>query len=192
MNQTQPRTLLSIQCLRGLAALAVVLLHLGWGPPFLAGHAGVDVFFVISGFIMMHTGQREPTPGVFLAARARRVLPLWWLVVLLTAAWTRDNALWRVLASLALWPTRRWDGEWQFIVGPGWSLAYEAGFYLVFAAALLLPPRQRFYASTVGLLSVCAAVAVAAPSALTEFDVSPHAAAGVPGRRVAVSRVAAR
>lgn len=172
MDTPRPRNLLSIQYLRGLAALVVVLLHLDWRP-FFPGHAGVDVFFVISGFIMMHTSRREPAPGSFLAARARRVLPLWWLAVLLTAVQTTDNAPWRVLAALVLWPTLRWDGEWQFIVGPGWTLVYEALFYLVFAACLLLPARHRLPAMTASLLLVCAATALAAPAVLTTFGISP-------------------
>ena len=173
---TPPGTLLSIQYLRGLAALAVVVVHLGW-VPFSAGHAGVDVFFVISGFIMMHTSRREPTPGVFLAARAIRVLPLWWLIVLVTAAANSTSRVsdppWRVLASLVLWPTQRWDGEWQFIVGPGWTLAYEAAFYLAFAVALLLPARRRLPALTAGFLLACAGAGLAAPDVLRTFGISP-------------------
>jgi peptidoglycan/LPS O-acetylase OafA/YrhL len=89
----------SIQILRGIAALLVVIFHVraqemlaigGNGlaeMPFLNGFvnngfAGVDLFFVISGFIMVYVtdGVR---PGIrssldFLFARATRIYPLWW------------------------------------------------------------------------------------------------------------------
>lgn len=51
----QPRTLVSIQYLRGLAALAVVAMHMGWTRT-TVGAAGVDLFFVISGFIIVLVG----------------------------------------------------------------------------------------------------------------------------------------
>lgn len=157
MSQPQPRTLLSIQYLRGLAALAVVVVHTTW-LPFHAGYAGVDVFFVISGFIMVHVSGREAAPAAFLLARAIRVLPLYWLMVLLTAVESTDNSPPRVLAALALWPTQRFDGQWLPVLTPGWTLSYEAFFYLAFAAALLLPASRRLAALTGGLLMIVAAV----------------------------------
>lgn len=50
--QAQPRSFISIQYLRGFAALAVVAFHTSWTHSQL-GQAGVDLFFVISGFIMV-------------------------------------------------------------------------------------------------------------------------------------------
>ncbi|MFC6048351.1 acyltransferase family protein, partial [Methylobacterium hispanicum] len=85
-----------IQVLRGAAALMVVLHHLrhelaalGLGADALAQlplWAGVDVFFAISGFIIVHaTGPAYEGPGGrrrFLAHRVARVVPLYWLVTL--------------------------------------------------------------------------------------------------------------
>ena len=68
----------SIQVLRGIAAMAVVAHHAFDGPRL--GAAGVDLFFVISGFIMATcTGARSP--GQFLADRAWRIYPLWLIAV---------------------------------------------------------------------------------------------------------------
>lgn len=54
----------------------------------------MDLFFVISGFIMVHVSRREPSPTAFLRARAMRVVPLCWLATL-TATWTALKRLWR-------------------------------------------------------------------------------------------------
>ena len=80
-------TLQNIQALRALAALLVVFVHLGkllGGiniPPF--GHAGVDIFFVISGFIMIYTTiDRQPSPWTFVSHRLARITPIYWTVTL--------------------------------------------------------------------------------------------------------------
>src|SRR3984957_156703 len=99
------RVLLSIQALRALAALAVVAYHaLQWDRGgFDVGRAGVDVFFVISGFIMWHvTSGREVVPGAFLWRRITRVAPLYWL------------ATFGVLAVALAWPAFLPE------VRPGW------------------------------------------------------------------------
>ncbi len=77
-------TLWSIQYLRGYAAVAVVAFHVvafrlapvGWGK--LAGGArGVEIFFVISGFIMFWVARAEPF-GTFWRRRVIRIVPLYW------------------------------------------------------------------------------------------------------------------
>src|SRR5246127_1178159 len=87
-------TFRSIQYLRGIAAFAVVCFHAfqwtnvaGLTPTdFPTGAAGVDVFFVISGFVMWVTTDRDPPkPLEFLRRRAVRILPPYWLFTLLAA-----------------------------------------------------------------------------------------------------------
>ncbi len=77
------KTLYGIQYLRAFAALAVVVFHAAEksGEHFAIGAAGVDVFFVISGFIMWVISERRPmTPQGFLLDRIRRIAPSYWLV----------------------------------------------------------------------------------------------------------------
>lgn len=148
-------TLKSIQYLRGLAALSVVAMHTGWTHSDI-GAAGVDVFFVISGFIMVHVSRREVTPAAFLRARVLRVVPLYWLLTLAGVALVGLDDAPRIFASLAFWPHAGWDGRDDPVILPGWTLNYEVFFYLVFAATLLLPARRRLIALSVGLVGLVA------------------------------------
>ena len=86
----------SIQVLRAVAALGVLTLHVanekgmlfGGGPGpfqnFLLGAAGVDLFFVISGFVMVYSSEslfgRAEAPKIFFLRRLARIAPLYWAV----------------------------------------------------------------------------------------------------------------
>jgi exopolysaccharide production protein ExoZ len=158
---------LSIQYLRGLAALGVLLFHSSQraGEAFGAGAAGVDVFFVISGFIMWTVSARKATgPGDFLLRRAGRIAPLYWTVTLLVVGLDllrpslfpnmRLN-LPHVIQSLLFLPHRDPTGAIAPVIVPGWTLNYEAFFYGVFALTLLLPPGRRAWSLTAALGGLC-------------------------------------
>ncbi|MET0339051.1 MAG: acyltransferase [Caulobacter sp.] len=161
------QTLRSIQALRGLAALSVAAFHAAqWSRlDFEIGAAGVDVFFVISGFIMeAMAAERRQEPGSFILRRASRVVPLYWALSLLAFAisffWR--GAIPRIIPdwghlglSLAFIPHVDPDG-WPFpLIPPGWSLHYEALFYLTFALALAFAPQGRLKFVTMALAVVC-------------------------------------
>ena len=165
--------ILLVQGLRAAAALAVVLHHvlheaygssgLAWlaGPPW---DAGVDVFFVISGFVMVHASARMfGVPGawaVFLRRRLARIAPLYWaatlaflLAMLLLPGKVNTPApdmAW-LLASLAFLPWARPDGVVVPVYSLGWTLNYEMFFYAAFALALPLR-RGRAVAAVAGAL----------------------------------------
>ena len=147
---TQPRTLLSIQYLRAVAALVVAAFHTGWTHTEI-GQAGVDLFFVISGFIMMHVSGREPSPGAFLRARAVRIVPLYWLATGLAAILAGTTDAGHLLASLLLLPHAGPAGRGWPVLIQGWTLNYEAFFYGAFALSLLLRARVRLLVLTAGL-----------------------------------------
>jgi peptidoglycan/LPS O-acetylase OafA/YrhL len=150
----------NIQALRGIAALLVAFSHLliierkysgdqVLGQWIELGMVGVDLFFVISGFIMVHVAwtfkRGIRAVGEFLFARAARIYPLYWLVTLVTfAVW-----LWRpeivfssmagqpdMLKSVLLVP----DDHLPFLA-IGWTLIHEMFFYLIFAIALFFKPK---------------------------------------------------
>jgi len=158
------RTWLSIQHLRGLAALSVALFHAcQWSQVnFATGQAGVDVFFVISGFVMWTaTSGRAVRPAGFLLRRLIRVAPLYWLItlalaggVLLFPARFPDLAVTpqHLLLSLAFVQHMNPAGQPFPLLAPGWTLDYEAVFYLVFATLLILPESRRLFALTVALI----------------------------------------
>lgn len=138
-----------------MAAVLVVVYHLvdaerlyGQGQALLSGiarlgYAGVDVFFVISGFVMttIAAGQYRSikNAGVFLARRAIRILPLYWfytsaVVALLVLAPTAVGTMYHeksVLASYLLWPQDSFP-----LLQVGWTLIYEAYFYILMALAI--------------------------------------------------------
>ena len=151
-----------IQALRGIAAAMVMLYHLHTtlagtrfgdvgATLFNSGAAGVDLFFVISGFIMVHTTRRaDGSPryaAEFLAKRIARVWPVYAIATLvfscaldlLVGQITVDQG-WRSLARALVFYPHSSLGAPFFRYQPlfvGWSLGYEVWFYLLFAASLL-------------------------------------------------------
>lgn len=146
--------------MRALAALSVVAAHIGAignlpATPFVEpyngfyGVAGVDVFFVISGFIMIYITRDGARPALFLLARFARIYPLWWAVSLAAAPATllvlvgypNEQADY-LLRSLFLLPIASDEGKLVLPrVAVGWTLTYELFFYLAFATALVAGHR---------------------------------------------------
>jgi len=168
----------SIQVLRGAAALLVVLYHarslemIGIASAgsleaplingvFASGFAGVDLFFVISGFIMVwvtETTRNGPaTSSDFLFARLTRIYPVWWAAAALGLAYAvirgelsfgpgapgphGSTAFSFTLRSFLLIPQ-----EGLPVLEIGWTLIHEVYFYLAFALILLLPRRLMAWA----------------------------------------------
>ncbi len=159
------QTLDGIQMLRALAATAVVIHHtlinLGriagaesplnnWGHFDELGAAGVDLFFVISGFIMLYVSWgefgKDGAIGRFLWRRAIRIYPLYWFYTLVILALSTTPWMFRNLqldfpyaaGSLLLIPVTRpgLASSIHPILDQGWTLSYELGFYLLFAVGL--------------------------------------------------------
>ncbi|GEO99236.1 acyltransferase family protein [Methylobacterium haplocladii] len=159
--------LVLVQALRAFAALLVVVHHaqfetaalairtnLAFRPStLLPWPVGVDVFFVISGFIIVYaSASLYGRPGGrrrFLAHRVARLVPLYWLLSaaylavalavpgLLTGeagASGLDPA--SIAASFLFWPMLRPDGTALPLYGLGWTLNCEMFFYAVFAIGI--------------------------------------------------------
>lgn len=158
----------SIQYLRGFAAFGVLLFHAAdrAGAAFGVGAAGVDVFFVISGFIMwVVTCRKTPSPGDFLIRRVQRIVPLYWGLTLAVAvaAITIPGAfpamrptIGHIVQSLLFVPHLDETGLIAPLIVPGWTLNYEMFFYLLFAATLLAPAKTRPWLLSLALLGLSA------------------------------------
>ncbi len=152
----------NVQALRGVAILAVMLSHLAVyelrfghgvlkiGQWFHAGNAGVDLFFVISGFVMVITAAGKYSgpagAGDFLWRRATRIYPLYWFYSLLVLPmYLRHPEM--VNSSQAGVPLSLWKSflllpqQSDPLVAQGWTLVHEMYFYVVFALLLQLPRR---------------------------------------------------
>lgn len=146
----------SIQALRGIAAVAVVVHHAAVYFDFHVGSAGVDLFFVISGFIMVSISRffGEPIkPSGFLYRRIVRLVPLYWVyttaTLLLFLAMPSQFRSFHAeplnsMGSYLFVPYPRTDGTRFPVVGAGWTLNMEMLFYAVFAIALCLRHRTAF------------------------------------------------
>ena len=152
---------LHIQALRGIAVLLVLFYHLtkieskythGFSllPKTLSiGMSGVDLFFVISGFVIVvitrNAFQSGRKLGHFLYHRVTRIYPLYWLYSLLLLAVflvkpelinSAQSGQVNIVASFLLLPQRLLP-----LLAVGWTLIHEMYFYVVFALLLLFPRR---------------------------------------------------
>jgi exopolysaccharide production protein ExoZ len=153
----------NIQALRGVAVLVVVLFHMmlveqKYGgatsllpEAFWFGNFGVDLFFVISGFVMVTVTrgkfQNLKTALTFLYHRASRIYPLYWVYTLAALAVFLVQPTWinsaqggkaDILASFLLLPSKLLP-----LVLVGWTLVHEMYFYIIFFVILLLFPEKR-------------------------------------------------
>jgi exopolysaccharide production protein ExoZ len=168
--------LVYIQILRFFAALAVVAFHVLGAPPkgfevpesalsfaLSYGGRGVDLFFVISGFVIFYAtqGAKKLTPADFLRRRVERIVPLYFFVIFVvtmlamtlpatfgTPGWYTPRHIIKSLAFISFT-----DGDMP-VVYVGWSLEYEMYFYL--AAALLMALTRNVWRNIVVIFSAAA------------------------------------
>lgn len=166
-----------IQVLRAVAALMVVAHHttiMLWErgrlpvANWIAGSSGVDIFFVISGFVMTISSaplRTAPHPArTFLARRIERIVPLYWVVtsvkvavllLLPTVALNGLGSVQHVLSSYVFVPYLSVERRFEPVVVVGWTLNFEMAFYLLFAAALALRWRPLFALTPLLLVVPC-------------------------------------
>jgi len=150
-----------IQVLRGFASLLVVLYHLTANTQqilqkefcfnfFSFGWSGVDIFFVLSGFIITYTsrkgiGQRDRLIS-FLRRRAIRIFPTFWIItglfllfqVILPSFYKTHYSfdLANLLSTFFLLPGH------TMVNGVSWTLSYEIFFYFLFSFAFIIPKKE--------------------------------------------------
>lgn len=148
--------------LRAVACLTVLIAHAAAHPlpeapvwTWAFGRFGVTLFFVISGFVMvLTTGQGRFDPVQFFKKRLLRIVPLYWIATLVTAAIAATGLpvfkntvldLPHLIGSLLFWPM--WRPANPDAVEPflklGWTLNYEMFFYAIFALMFFASARAR-------------------------------------------------
>jgi peptidoglycan/LPS O-acetylase OafA/YrhL len=173
----------SLTGIRGLAAAIVFLNHVGYliGATAIAGvwHAlrpvsitGVICFFTLSGFLLSQPGSLRGGVRSFWRRRAARILPVYWLILILSAAYlllrnTGDLRLRPLNVALNVALMQSWSARGQdaSINLPSWSLSVELLFYL--AIPLLLPTLARWFSRwpraslvTLGILGAIGALSL--------------------------------
>jgi exopolysaccharide production protein ExoZ len=154
--------LINIQFLRFAAALIVVFYHaskhvratgvdqgLLYAASEASGFAGVDIFFVISGFIMFYTTRAVAGPASsmeFMKRRLARIYSGYWPFFILAIgifSWARPAHFQNssLPSSFALWP----QPLNRVLVDVSWTLSYELYFYLLFTLLVLTSVRSRHW-----------------------------------------------
>jgi len=172
-----------VQCLRFAAALMVVCAHATfyakerlapgttvWD----AGTAGVNIFFVISGFVMMKTAPKFQTlPNGWIGfglRRLARIVPLYWLMtsfkllalLVAPAAVLHAKIDWGFITkSYFFVPAYNSDGQVEPLLGVGWTLLYEMMFYLIVTVAIAVRANILLFCTVV--LGLCATGSLVRP-----------------------------
>lgn len=137
-----------LDALRGIAALLVVCFHYtmtreitnhGW----ILGITGVDLFFIISGFVIFMSVHDNSSPQSFIKRRFFRLFPVYWTVVTFTAIlivfnFTNDTSVSEltVLRYLANLTMAQQYFEVESLDGPYWTMLVELQFYVIIAFAV--------------------------------------------------------
>ncbi len=146
MAEQHSKRLGGLDALRGLAAAAVMLYHYTAWYPFLTGSKlpisapygifGVELFFVISGFVIFMTLERTPSLAEFIAARVARLYPAF-LASMLATLWLTAESLRpdQLFANLTMVPLALGQMPYD---GSYWSLRFELEFYVLAALCVLV------------------------------------------------------
>lgn len=159
----------NIQILRGIAANAIILFHLivieqryGNGIPIMPSFfqflsAGVDLFFVISGFIMATIISAGTTWKKFLFSRVTRIYPPYWFYTsIMLAAYFVAPAMLSRPEIPSFWRSYLLIPDHQFpLLSLGWTLIHEMYFYLILTAILAFSlPLKKSLALWAGCIAV--------------------------------------
>lgn len=165
------RHLDSIQALRGITSLFIVLEHIRF---LSCGAFGVDIFFCISGFMIMFSTHKSTRH--FLAKRLIRILPLYYcmtlgtyaLLLLFPGMFAQSTAKPEfLLKSLLFIPFDIGGGTLQPLMRIGWTINCEIIFYLLFLVSLRISHKYR------GLICSLLLVLLVAAAQLLHIDFAP-------------------
>lgn len=178
----------NIQALRAFAALNVVFYHiLGASisyempaPLFLFlkdwGQNGVDIFFIISGFLMIFIHEKNPKSSFeFIKNRVERIVPVYWLLTLayLSLAFIIPSAFnslnigsSKIIYSFLF--IEDWMSKEMPLLYVGWTLEYEMLFYIIFSLSLFIKNKLFSYL-TMGIALVLLPLVTSLDLIILEF-----------------------
>lgn len=154
-EQKNRSRLVDLDCLRGIAAFSVVLFHYTYGidhndkiAGLQYGKMGVDLFFVISGFVIFMTIEKQKNKTDFPISRFIRLYPVYWIGVILTTLFSiiflnNQISFFQFMANLSM--LQYWLGV-SDIDGAYWTLAVELSFY-GFIYLLFLTDKLKYILS---------------------------------------------
>lgn len=168
MRTWNQQTIVGIQLLRAIAALSVVYLHCAANARHVpvSGSFGVDIFFVISGFVIAYVVSRSGDTEKFLAKRIIRIEPMYFLATLtMVLAVTyfpgviksTELSLSGFVKSILFVPGP--ENMARPILPQGWSLNYEMFFYVVMYLCILFVKNKK-YLTTACVSTIVAVIAV--------------------------------
>ena len=149
-------TLKSLQILRFIAATSVVYFHIDFDPRF--GYFGIDIFFVISGFVIALIVTNKESASHFAISRITRIVPIYWLLTTILligicvlpqyfANATIAHANFQnYIKSLFFIPYFGANGMYP-LLSVGWTLNYEMFFYICVWLSLLITKRYVLVAA---------------------------------------------
>lgn len=177
-----------LDMLRGVAVLAVIILHSGthalgreswWFEDYLwpvlrHGYLGVQLFFVISGYCIqgaVESAQRQSQPlRTFAVRRFRRIYPPYWMSLLLVIALAMGTVVISRKSWSSVFPLTATDWLLNIVLLQGpfsapdaalvyWSLSIEVQFYVLMGIALLCGRRASMWLIALSLFYLCWAIA---------------------------------
>lgn len=158
LNYNNTNNIKSIQIIRAIASTSVVYYHIGSIPIF--GSFGLDIFFVISGFVMAMVIEDGQGSKIFAINRISRIIPLYWILTtcLLIVSYVKPEILNSTTAnienyvkSILFIPYFKENGALHPMLAVGWTLNYEMFFYFCIWLATILE-RKIYIQITVALL----------------------------------------
>jgi peptidoglycan/LPS O-acetylase OafA/YrhL len=178
-----------LQLLRAVAAMLVLFGHTlgaasrigGYQSAKLATGLGVDIFFVISGFIMVFASDRlftqDGAARQFLGRRVARVVPLYWvsttaivvLILLGSKGWSGLPSTSYIASSYLFIPNDEFgsvDGIAFPLLSLGWTLNYEMLFYVIFSVFLFLPRNKAVGCTLITMATIVLVGAASDPASI--------------------------
>ena len=148
--------IVSIQFLRAFACYSVLFVHVlqmlnikPFGDYFISGGYGVDLFFILSGFLIYITTKNEDNWKSFAIKRVFRIFPMYWFCLTLyflvfTIHFKKNYSLVYCIQNFLMLP---WSGPvntHSLIIGVAWSTVYEVYFYTVFLMLIVFKIPKKY------------------------------------------------